>query len=258
MTRIDLNADLGESFGAWRLGADEEVLRHITSASIACGYHAGDPGVMRRTVRMARAAGVSIGAHPAFPDLAGFGRREMRLTVQEVEDIVLYQLGALAGIASAEGVRVAHVKPHGALYNMAVRDQELADAIARAVRAFDRSLVLFGLPGSALLRAGESAGLSVAAEGFADRAYEPDGTLTSRARPGAVIHDADVVVRRALQIVTTGRVTAADGSEIALRVETLCTHGDTRGAAELTRRLRESLERNGVVVRAVGARTPHA
>lgn len=255
---VDLNADLGESFGAWRMGADEEVLRSITSASIACGYHAGDPGVMRRTVRLARAAGVAIGAHPGFPDLAGFGRREMRLAAQEVEDIVIYQVAALAGIAAAEGARLAHVKPHGALYNMAVQDRGLGDAIARAVRAVDRSLILLGLPGSALLRSGESAGLTVAAEGFADRAYEPDGTLTPRSRQGAVIHDPDAVVRRAVRMVREGRVTATDGSEITLQIDTLCTHGDTRGAAELTRLLREGLERHGVAVRALAPRNARA
>jgi UPF0271 protein len=255
--RIDLNADLGESFGPWQMGDDEAVLRSITSANIACGYHAGDPGVMRRTVRMARAASVAIGAHPGFPDLPGFGRREMRLSAQEVEDLVIYQVGALAGLAAAEGTRLAHVKAHGALYNMAVHDRTLSDAIAAAVRAVDRSLILFGLPGSALLRSGEAAGLAVAAEGFADRAYEPDGTLTPRSRTGAVIHDPDTVVERAIRMVSTGRVTATDGSEIPLRIDTLCTHGDTRGASELTRRLRQALERRGVVLRAPGARASH-
>jgi UPF0271 protein len=178
----------------------------------------------------------------------------MRLTAQEVEDLVIYQVAALAGFAAAEGTRLAHVKAHGALYNMAVHDRALSDAIARAVRAVDRSLILFGLPGSALLRSGEAAGLAVAAEGFADRAYEPDGTLTPRSRAGAVIHDAEAVVARAIRMVSTGRVIAADGSEIALRIDTLCTHGDTHGAAELTRRLREALERRGVELCAPGAR----
>jgi UPF0271 protein len=251
--QIDLNADIGESFGAYEIGADEAVLKSITSANVACGYHAGDPSVMRRTVRMAREAGVSVGAHPGFPDLAGFGRREMHLTGREVEDMVIYQVGALAGIAAAEGVRLSHVKALGALYNMAVRDRSLSDALARGVRAVDRTLVLFGLPDSELTRAGEAAGLTVAAEGFADRAYEPDGTLTPRSQAGAVIHAPDIVVERAIRIATTGRVTARDGSEIALCVDTLCTHGDTRGAHELTRRLREGLEQSGVTVRAFAA-----
>jgi len=250
---IDLNSDIGESFGRWSLGNDAEVMRSVTSANVACGYHAGDPGVMRDTVRMAREAGVAVGAHPGFPDLAGFGRRNMSASPREVEDFVLYQIGALAAIAAAEGVRLQHVKAHGALYNMAVRDRALADAIARAVAAFDRSLVLFGLPATELLRAGEAAGLRVAAEGFADRAYEPDGSLTPRDRHGAVIHDAGAVVRRAVRMARDGVVTATDGSDIPMPVDTICTHGDTPGSHELTRQLREGLERAGVAVRAVGA-----
>jgi UPF0271 protein len=247
---IDLNSDVGESFGAYRIGADAEVMRSITSANVACGFHAGDPAVMRATVRLARDAGVSVGAHPGFPDLVGFGRRELRASPREVEDLVLYQIGALAAIASSEGVALAHVKAHGALYNMAVRDRALADAIARAVFAFDRSLILFGLPGSELLRAGEAAGLRVASEGFADRAYAPDGSLASRTAPGSVIHDPDEVVARSIRMVTAGQVTATDGSTLSFPVDTLCVHGDTPGAAELTRRLRDGLEQGGIAVRA--------
>lgn len=250
MRSIDLNCDMGESFGAYSMGADAAVMPHISSANVACGYHGGDPAVMRRTVRMARAAGVSVGAHPGFPDLAGFGRRDMRLTPAEVENMVLYQIGALAAIARSEGVRLRHVKAHGALYNMAARDAALAGAIARAVRAFDPELVLFGLPESELLRAGRDAGLAVAAEGFADRAYEADGSLTPRARPGAVIHDAAAVVARALRMVTEGRVTSTDGSDTGIHVDTLCVHGDTPGADELARQLRQGLEQAGVSVRA--------
>src|SRR5688572_7878059 len=202
-------------------------MKSITSANVACGYHAGDPGVMRATVRMARDAGVAVGAHPGFPDLAGFGRRNMSASPREVEDFVLYQVSALAAIAAAEGVRLQHVKAHGALYNMAVRDRALADAIAKAVAAFDRALILFGLPETELLRAAEAAGLRVAAEGFADRAYEPDGSLTPRSRAGAVIHDADEVVRRAVRMARDSVVTAIDGREIPMRVDTICTHGDT-------------------------------
>jgi UPF0271 protein len=246
--RIDLNSDVGESFGAWRMGADAEVMRSITSANVACGFHAGDPGVMRQTIRLARASGASVGAHPGYPDLVGFGRREMKASAKDVEDMVLYQIGALAAMAAAEGVKLAHVKAHGALYNQAVRDRALADAIAGAVRAFDRGLVLFGLPGSELLQAGERAGLRVAAEGFADRAYNADGSLASRAEAGSVIHDPDEVVRRSLRMVRDGRVTARDGSELTFRVDTLCTHGDTPGAHELTRLLREGLQREGVAV----------
>jgi len=246
--QIDLNADMGESFGAYTIGADEQVMPSITSANVACGFHGGDPAVMRRTVRLAREAGVSVGAHPGFQDLAGFGRREMRVSPHDAEDMVLYQIGALAAIARSEGVSLRHVKPHGALYNIAVRDAALAEAIARAVRAFDPALILFALPGSELMCAGDACGLAVAAEGFADRSYEPDGSLTPRSRKGAVIHDTSAVVARAVRMATEGKVTAADGSEILLRVQTICTHGDTPGAQELTRALRAGLERAGVLI----------
>ena len=245
---IDLNCDLGESFGRWTLGHDVDVMRSITSANVACGYHAGDPRIMRETVRLARAHGVAIGAHPAFPDLVGFGRRNMAASPGEVENFVLYQLGALAAIAAAEGMTLQHVKAHGALYNMANKDRALADAIARAVVAFDPTLILFGLPGGELLNAGGAAGLDVAAEGFADRSYEPDGTLTPRELPGAVIHDPATVVARAVRMARDGVVTAANGSEIAMQVRTICTHGDTPGSHELTRQLREQLERADVHV----------
>ena len=254
---IDLNSDLGESFGRWTLGNDAEVLASITSANVACGYHAGDPSVMRQTIRMAREAGVAVGAHPGFPDLAGFGRRAMAASPAEVEGFVLYQIGALAGIAAAEGVRLQHVKPHGALYNMAIRDRALADAIARAVAAFDRTLILFGLPGTELLRAGDAAGLRTAAEGFADRAYEPDGSLTPRTRAGAVLHDADAVVRQAVRMARDGVVRASDGSDIPMSVATICTHGDTPGSHVLTRQLRAGLEAAGIRVQSLGADRVH-
>jgi UPF0271 protein len=250
---IDLNADLGESFGRWSLGSDAELMKSITSANVACGFHAGDPGVMRETVRMARHAGVAVGAHPGFPDLVGFGRRNMAASPREVEDFVLYQVGALSGIAAADGVRLQHVKAHGALYNMAVRDRALADAIARAVASLDRGLLLFGLPGTELLKAGEAAGLRTVAEGFADRAYEPDGSLTPRTQPRSVIQDVEEVVRRAIRMARDGVVAAIDGRDIPMRVQTICTHGDTPGSHELTRRLRAGLEQNGIAVRACGA-----
>jgi UPF0271 protein len=253
MRTIDLNCDVGESFGAYRIGADAAVMASISSANVACGFHGGDPAVMRQTVRLARDAAVAVGAHPGLPDLVGFGRREIRVTPQDAEDMVLYQIGALAAIAASEGVRLQHVKAHGALYTMAARDRALAEAIARAVRAFDPSLVLFGLPGSELIRAGEAAGLTVASEGFADRAYEPDGSLTPRSRPGSVIHDLDTVVRRAVRMVEEERVTAVDGTEITVRVDTLCVHGDTPGAAELTRALAAGLGRARSAVAAVAA-----
>ena len=252
MNRIDLNSDVGESFGPWRMGADEQLMPHITSANIACGAHAGDATVMRRTVALARASGVAVGAHPGFADLQGFGRREMIVDPREMEDALLAQIGALAAIARAEGSRVQHVKAHGALYNMAARDRGLADAIARAIKAFDASLIMFGLPNSPMIDAGKAAGLRVAAEGFADRAYQPDGSLTPRSRAGAVIHDPDVVVARAVKMATAGVVVTPDGNEIKLRVDTICVHGDTPGASELTRTIRAALTAAGADVRPIG------
>jgi UPF0271 protein len=253
---MDLNSDLGESFGPWPMGQDAALMASITSANVACGFHAGDPGTMRATVALARTRGVAVGAHPGFPDLAGFGRREMQCSAQEVEDFVVYQVGALAGVAAAQGVPLQHVKAHGALYNMACRERALADAIARATAAVDRSLVLFGLPNSELLRAGDRAGLRVAAEVFADRAYEADGSLMSRRKAGSVIHDPAVVVARAVQMARDRRVVAADGSTIALQADTMCVHGDTPGAAVLARDIRAALEAADVSVeRLVPVRT---
>jgi len=249
--RIDLNSDLGESFGPWLMGQDAALMDSISSANVACGFHAGDPGAMRATIALAREKGVAIGAHPGFQDLVGFGRRELKATPAEVEDLVLYQVSALAGMASAQGVRLQHVKAHGALYNMACRDRALADAIAKAVAAFDRSLILFGLPNSELLRAGEAAGLSVAAEVFADRAYDPDGSLTSRTKPGSVIHDTPKVVERAIKMVRDKQVIAVTGSTIALQVDTMCLHGDTPGAAALAREIRRGLESAGIRITAL-------
>ena len=256
MRRIDLNSDLGESFGRWTLGNDTEVMKSITSANIACGYHAGDPGVIRQTLRMARDAGVAAGAHPGLPDLAGFGRRAMAVTAAEVEDMVLYQVGAIAALASAEGVRLRHVKPHGALYNMAVQDGTLAAAIARAVASLDPGLRIFALPGTELERAAQAAGLRVAREGFADRAYEADGSLTPRTRPGAVIHDPFEVIGRAVRMARDGVVRAIDGRDIAMRIDTICTHGDTPGSHHLTRQLRAGLEADGIAVLAPDASAP--
>ena len=249
--RIDLNSDLGESFGPWPMGQDAALMDSITSANVACGFHAGDPGVMRQTLALAKDRGVAVGAHPGFPDLVGFGRREMRATPAEVEDFVLYQVSALAGMAQAQGVKLQHVKAHGALYNMACRDRALADAVARAVAALDRSLILFGLPNSELLRAGDAAGLRVAAEVFADRAYDPDGSLTSRNKTGSVIHDSATVVARAIGMVRDKQVIAVDGSTIAVQADTICLHGDTPGAAALAREVRRGLESAGITIAAL-------
>lgn len=251
---IDINCDMGESFGPWVMGADERVMPNITSANVACGAHAGDPTVMRRTIRLARGAGVAVGAHPGFADLQGFGRRELHAAASEIEDSVLAQIGALAAIARSEGVPLRHVKAHGALYNMAARQRPLAEAIARAIAAFDRSLIMFGLPNSPMIDAAREAGLFVAAEGFADRAYRPDGSLLPRTEAGAVIHDPDLVVQRALRMVRDGVVLTADGREVTLKIDTICVHGDTPGAADLTARIRAALVRAGVHVQPVGAR----
>jgi 5-oxoprolinase (ATP-hydrolysing) subunit A len=251
--RIDLNSDLGESFGPWPMGQDAALMASITSASIACGFHAGDPGVMRQTLGLAKDRGVAVGAHPGFPDLVGFGRREIKASPADVEDFVLYQVAALAGMAAAQGLRLQHVKAHGALYNMACTDRALADAIARATAAFDRSLILFGLPNSELLRAGEAAGLRVAAEVFADRAYQRDGSLVSRAKPGSVIHDRPAVVERAVRMVKQKEVVTIDGATIALQADTICLHGDTPGAADLARQVRRGLESAGIQIAALTA-----
>ena len=249
--RVDLNADVGESSGAWSLGQDPALMRSITSASVACGFHAGDPGVMRATVALALEHGVAVGAHPGFPDLAGFGRRELQVSPRDVEDFVVYQIGALAAIAAAQGVRLQHVKPHGALFNMAVRDAALADAIARAVTLIDTSMILFGLPGSELVAAGTRAGLRTACEAFADRAYRSDGTLVPRQEEGAVIHDAAAVEQRVMAMVRDQAVRAIDGTRVPLTVDTICVHGDTPGAAGLAARIRASLEKAGVEVKAL-------
>src|SRR3954469_8802703 len=251
--RVDINSDLGESFGAYSIGHDAGLMHAITSANVAAGFHAGDPSVLRDTIRLAKANGVAVGAHPGFPDLVGFGRRELNVTPQEAEDMVLYQLAAVAGVAAAEGLKIQHVKPHGSLFNMAVRNRELAAAIARAVAAFDKTLILFGLPGSEILSAGRAAGLRVAAEVFAGRAYEPDGSLPSRRKPNSVIHDPVAVVARAVRMVKEQTVVAIDGSIVALEAETICVHGDTPGSDDLALKIRRGLEAAGVVVQAIGA-----
>jgi UPF0271 protein len=250
MTHVDLNCDMGESFGAYRIGADEEILPHVTSANIACGFHGGDPRVMRETIARAAAHGVAIGAHPGFLDLAGFGRRNIDVTAQEAYDLVVYQIGALLAFAMAAGVPMQHVKAHGALYNMAAARAELAAAIARAVRDVDRTLVLFGLPGSHLVSAGEAEGLTVANEAFADRGYMPDGSLVSRRRPDAFVTDVNTAAERALRMVREGKVRAVDGTDVSLRADTICIHGDGAHAAEFARALRARFESEGVEVRA--------
>jgi UPF0271 protein len=248
--QIDLNGDVGESFGAYEIGHDAALIPILTSVNIACGFHAGDPGVMRATVALAREHGCAVGAHPGFPDLVGFGRREIKATPREVEDFVAYQIGALAGIAAAQGIRLAHVKPHGALYNMAARDAQLADAIARAIAGVDPALRLFGLPGSKSLEAAQRHNVPSVSEAFADRAYRRDGSLVPRSEPGAVIDDEAIVVSRAVAIARERMVVATDGTRVPLDVQTICVHGDTPGAAVLASRIRQALGDAGIQVRA--------
>jgi UPF0271 protein len=240
--KIDLNCDLGESFGRYTLGDDAAIMPYITSANIACGFHGGDPGVMGATVRLAKQHGVAVGAHPGWPDLQGFGRRVMQLSPAEVEALVLYQIGALAAFAKAEGLALQHVKPHGALYNQAATEIELAQAIAQGVKRFSPDLVLVGLAGSRLVEAGKALGLRVADEAFPDRAYNPDGTLRSRREPGAVLDSPQQVAENALRLAREG-VRFAGRS---LPVETLCLHGDHPGAVDNARLVRETLEANGI------------
>ncbi len=251
MKMLDLNCDMGEGFGAWKMGDDRALLDHVTSANIACGFHAGDPVIIHRTVELALEKGVAVGAHPSLPDLQGFGRRSVQVSPAEAYDIVLYQIGALAGFATACGGKLAHVKPHGALYNMAARDAQLARAIARAVRDFDATLVLFGLAGSELVRAGEQAGLKTANEVFADRSYQADGSLTPRDRPEAMIHEVATAIAQVRRMVGEGRVRTQQGSDIDVQADTLCIHGDEPGAVNFAKNIRAALDADGVRVAAI-------
>ena len=246
---VDLNSDLGEGFGAYRIAPDEELFGLISSANVACGFHGGDPRVMERTVAAARAAGVGVGAHPGFPDLVGFGRRQLAATPDEVRTDTLYQIGALDAFCRAAGVRMQHVKAHGALYNAAVGDPALSEAIAAAVRAYDPGLVLLVPPGTALFAAAEAAGLPTAREGFVDRAYNADGTLVSRRLPGAVLTDPEAAAERALQLVRQGTMPTIDGGELRLEVDSLCIHSDTPGSVAIARAVRHRFEAAGVVIR---------
>ncbi len=244
--RIDLNADLGEGFGAWRLGDDDALLEVVTSANVACGFHAGDPVTMARVCSSAAARGVAIGAQVGYRDLAGFGRRRIDIAADDLYADVLYQLGALAGFARAAGTTVRYVKPHGALYNTAADDADQARAVARAVAAYDPSLPLLGLPGSELQRAADAAALPFVAEAFADRAYTAAGRLVSRSEPGAVHHDPATVVAQAVALTRERRVRTIDGGEITVEADSLCLHGDTPGAVDLARAVRAALAELGV------------
>jgi UPF0271 protein len=251
--KIDLNSDVGESFGNYKLGLDEDVIPLISSANIACGFHAGDPAIMKRTIAIAKENGVAVGAHPGFPDLIGFGRRSLDASLVEIQDYVLYQIGALQGFASAQGIKLQHVKPHGALYNMAVQNNDIWDAVAQAIAAVDQQLILFVLAGSnrkKLEAIGARHGIRIAFEFFGDRAYNPDGSLVSRREPGAVIHDHQIVAEKVLKMVNEGRVVCKDGSEIDMTADTICVHGDNPAALALVKNIRESLLAAGVEIAA--------
>ncbi|MBK7765620.1 MAG: LamB/YcsF family protein [Sulfuritalea sp.] len=239
--RINLNADLGEGFGPWSMGDDAAMLDVVASANIACGGHAGDPDVMRRTVRLARERGVSIGAHPSYPDLQGFGRRAMALSAAELENQIAFQIGALAGVAALEATRVTHVKPHGALNNLACADRAVADTICRAMRAVDPTLILLAPAASQLLAAGRAAGLPVVEEIFADRAYLPDGQLVPRSRPDAMIHGPAACLAHVVAMLEAGALIAVDGTRIATAIGSICVHGDSADAVGVARHLREQL-----------------
>jgi 5-oxoprolinase (ATP-hydrolysing) subunit A len=245
VSSIDLNADLGEGFGAWRLGDDDALLDVVTSANVACGFHAGDPALMRRVCRLAAARGVAVGAQVGYRDLAGFGRRRIDYDTHELRDDILYQIGALEAFCRVAGDRVRYVKPHGALYNTAAVDERQAAAVVAAVTDYHRSLPVLCQPGSVLARTAVDAGLTVVAEGFADRAYRPDGTLVPRSVAGAVIHDGDAVADRATRMAIDGVVTAVDGTEVPCPVRSICVHGDTPGAVDLARRVRGALAAAG-------------
>jgi UPF0271 protein len=250
VTTIDLNSDLGEAFGSWTMGDDLAMLGIVTSANVACGFHAGDPLTMRATVAGAVAAGVAIGAHVGYRDLVGFGRRDMDVASDELVADVVYQVGALSGVARAGSTAVTYVKPHGALYNTIVHDRTQAEAVVRAIVEVDPDLAVLGLPGSEFLGAAERAGLRTVAEAFADRAYTPQGTLVSRREPGAVLHDAEVVARRMVQLATDGTLEAVDGSTVAVHADSVCVHGDTPGATAMAGRVRAAFEDAGIELRA--------
>ncbi len=245
---IDLNSDLGEGFGRWSLGDDEVMLALVSSANVACGFHAGDPSIMRRVCRVAAERGVAVGAHVSYRDLEGFGRREIPTAPDELIDGIAYQIGALAAIARAAGTRVSYVKPHGALYNVAARSADVADTVATAVKVVDPGLPILGLPGSQSFAAAERHGLTAVGEAFADRAYTPAGLLVPRTEAGAVLHDPNVIAARCVQLATTGTVTASDGSTISVAAQSICVHGDTPGAVVIAAAVRAALEAAGVTI----------
>ena len=246
--KVDLNCDLGESFGNYKIGGDDKIIPLISSANVACGFHAGDPVVMKKTIETAKKNNIGIGAHPGFLDLMGFGRREMKISLDEAKAYVLYQLGALGAFCKSEGVKLQHVKPHGALYNMAAKDYKLSRAICEAVAEFDNSLIILGLSGSKTLRAAKDLGLKYASEVFADRAYEEDGSLVARSKEGAMIHDENEAIERVIKMIKEQKVTSITGKEIPIKADSICVHGDGENALLFVRRIREKLESEGIIV----------
>ena len=250
MKKIDLNCDMGESYGAWKMGADAEVMPYITSANIACGFHGGDPATIRKTVRLAVDCGVAVGAHPSLPDLMGFGRRVMRISPQDMYDLVVYQAGAVEAFARAAGAKLHHVKCHGALYNMAVNDEGLSDAMVRAVKDMGSGVILYVLSGSKTLETGKKAGIRVVGEVFADRGYSDDGTLAPRDRPGGMIEDAAASAKQALAMIEEGYVTSLGGKRVTVAADTMCLHGDQPGAVAFAQNLRKVFSERGITVAA--------
>lgn len=248
MHKVDLNCDLGESFGAYKIGSDEEILKYVTSANIACGFHAGDPNVMHKTVKLALSNNVAIGTHPGIQDLIGFGRRNMQISPEEAYNMVIYQIGALYGFIKSEGGKMQHVKPHGALYNMAARDSELARAIAEAVYKVEPELTLFGLAGSQLIIQGEKIGIKTASEVFADRTYQIDGALTPRSHPDAMVTDTDKAVIRVERMIKEGLVMCQQDEDIKIKADTVCVHGDGERALAFTRKIKEHLEKSDILI----------
>lgn len=242
MYKVDLNCDLGESFGNYKIGCDDEVIPFISSANIACGFHASDPAVMDKTVKMAKRCGISVGAHPGFPDLMGFGRRKMDITPHEAKVMVQYQIGALDAFCKAHNIKMSHVKPHGSLYNMAGKDIELSLAICEGIKSVNPNLILLGLSGSKMIEAAKMTGIKYASEVFADRAYNDDGSLVDRKKKGAVITDEDEAIKRVIQMVKEGRVKSINGNDIEIQAQSICIHGDNIKALEFAKKIRHSLE----------------
>ena len=248
MKRVDLNCDLGESFGNYKCDLDADVIPHISSANVACGFHASDPLVMMKTVALAKQHGVAVGAHPGYPDLVGFGRRNMSVSVDELKAMVQYQIGALKAFCDVQGMTLQHVKPHGALYNMAAKDEKIAKAICLGIYDVSPKLILMGLAGSEMLRQAELLGLPAASEVFADRAYEDDGTLVARSKPGAMIEDEDLAVERVIRMIRENKVESISGKEITIRPDSVCVHGDSEKALLFVKKIRNALERENISV----------